>query len=369
MSFICLKQDLENSLNLAVRHIGRNLNIPTLQGGFLEISKNKLTIQTTNLETGFKIWIPIKTEKEDKIVIPIKTLYDYISTINTEKINIEIKNNHFYILNQNSKTILKNYPLNEFPLFPKVEKKIEFSIPKEKLINSLKVVANSASKTEIRPELSSVYFFKKNNNFKITTTDSFRLGEKTIQSQDLPEFSFLLPYKYALELIKILENTHLNSNNHLKVFLDDAQILFEGENFQYISILSKAAFPDYEKNIPNSFINETRVNLKELLQILSSASVLSSRLNEVFMYLDPKNQTLEIKTTNNDLGEYSALLPAKIKGEPLSLTFNHQYLLDGINNIKSGEALFRFTGDLKPLLITSPDDPSYFYLLMPMKNY
>lgn len=367
MNLTCLKNHLIKALNLASFQIGKNQNIPILQGGFLKAQKNKLLIETTNLESGFQIYIPAKTEEDGEIIVPIKTLSSFISGLDNEKIQLQKKDNNLYILSNNLKTIIKSFPLEDFPHLPKIEEKTKIIIPIKNLIFGLKSVINSASKSETRPEISSVYIFNQGDVLNFVATDSFRLSEKKINFNNDKKISFLIPSKYGVDLIKILENQE-DLNGDIEVIIDKNQVLFKGKDFQYLSILTQGSFPEYQKLIPDSFISEALINLKELLKTIKSSALFSTRLNEIFLFLNPENKNIEIKALNTDLGEFSAKIPAKIQGQQLNLTFNYQYLLDGLSNIKESEVLLRFAGETKPLLISSINDNSLLYLLMPMRN-
>lgn len=368
MNIICLKNHLLKALNLSSLQAGKNQNIPILQGGLFKTQKNQISIETTNLESSLRVFMPAKTETEGEIIIPIKTLLNLISNLKDEKIKLEKKGNNLEILSQNSKTLIKSYPPEEFPSFPSINKGIEINIPIENLISGLKPVINSVSKNETKPEISSIFIFNKENFLNFVATDSFRLSEKKVNFTEAQNLSFLIPSKYGQELIRIFENQE-NPQETVKITINPNQILFKGRDFEYLSVLTSGEFPEYKKLIPDSFTSEASLSLKNLIEAIRSSTIFSNRLNEIFLFLDKEKQSLEIKTVNADLGEYSAKFPARIAGESMNLTFNCDYLLDGLESFKTDEILLKFAGETKPLLIASSQDPSLFYLIMPMKNY
>src|SRR3989338_2444 len=368
MNITCLKNHLLKALNLSSSQMGKNQNIPILQGVFLKTQKNQLSIETTNLESSLSVFIQVKTEKEGEIIAPIKTLMNLISNLKDEKIKLEKKDNNLEILSQNSKALIKCYPLEEFPSFPSIGEGIKINIPIKDLIAGLKPTANFVSKNETKPEISSIFIFNKENFLNFAATDSFRLSEKKVNFIEEKNFSFLIPSKHSQELIKILESGE-NPQETAEITINQNQILFKGRDFEYLSVLTSGEFPEYKKLIPDSFVSEALVSLKDLTEAIRSSTIFSNRLNEIFLFLNKEKQNLEIKTLNADLGEYSAKFPAQIKGDSLNLTFNCEYLLDGLENFKTDEISLNFAGETKPLLIKSSQDPSLLYLIMPMKNY
>jgi DNA polymerase III sliding clamp (beta) subunit (PCNA family) len=67
------------------------------------------------------------------------------------------------------------------------------------------------------------------------------------------------------------------------------------------------------------------------------------------------------------LGDYQGFLTGKAEGKPCETSFNHRFLLDGLLNIKSSEVVLQLTGTEGPGVLKPKGDPSYLYLVMPIK--
>ena len=77
---------------------------------------------------------------------------------------------------------------------------------------------------------------------------------------------------------------------------------------------------------------------------------------------------LEVFSADHSVGENHYLIPAKIKGDEFEVAFNRRYLLDGLKNHDSENIVFGVNGDSKPSTAKTPNDSSFFYLLMPIKS-
>ena len=82
---------------------------------------------------------------------------------------------------------------------------------------------------------------------------------------------------------------------------------------------------------------------------------------------NPKEKKIEIFSQSQEIGEYQSSVPGKIKGEPVEISFNHRFLLDGLSNIKSSEIIFELSGDSGPGVLKPVGDDSYIYVVMPIK--
>jgi len=55
MKIECIKEQLEEALNKAVKITGKNITLPVLNGFYLEAHQNLLSIRATNLDLGISI--------------------------------------------------------------------------------------------------------------------------------------------------------------------------------------------------------------------------------------------------------------------------------------------------------------------------
>jgi len=203
-------------------------------------------------------------------------------------------------------------------------------------------------------------------------TDSFRLAEKTIplEKKIKKEYAFILPQKPTREIINILGE----KEGKLKLYFSPNQTLFEfpmketsHPQIQITSRLIEGEYPNYQEIIPKKF--KTRVILKkdEFLNQIKTASLFSGKINEVKFTITPSKKEVELFAQSPDIGENKSSLPAKIEGDPMQISFNHKFLIDGLLNIKSSEVIFALTEEEGPCVLKPVGDSSYIYVIMPIK--
>ena len=364
MNVTCLKDQFYKIITLAERHTSKEAHLPFLQGLLIHTKKNTIHVSSTNLDTGFEAWMPASVKEEGSVVLPAKSCVSLISTLTGEKIKIESKNNDVFFTTQNTSTNLKSYPVEEFPSFPKIKKIRSVEIPCENLSKSIASVVMAASSSEIKPEISSVFFNVLKNKIKMAATDSFRLAEKTIPFKGEEGFNILFPFKHVLEIGKILEHF----NDPIVLSIGENQAVFSSKNYSLVTRIREEKFPNYEQIIPTTFSTEVKVKKSDFINGVRLASIFSGRLREIKFNIYPEDNLFEIFSKNSDIGEHVSQIPSNVTGERLNVTFNYSYIMDGISMISSSDVLLRFNGDSKPVLIQDPYDASYVYLAMPMKN-
>ena len=374
MKLTILTQELKKGLNYTERLTGRNLTLPILNNVLLEATTNFLKISSTDLETGIEWWGLCKTESEGKITIPAKILTQVINNISDEKIEIEDKNDTLFIKTKSFKTQIKGYTSDDFPIIPQFSKEECIEISAQELKESLVDVVDIASLSQIRPEISGIYFVFKKDSVNLVATDSFRLVERTVKSNNYKnsfneEIKFILSQKTTKEVINVIqENTGL-----VKIYYSEAQILFETTlnevdhpEIDLISRQIEGNYPAYKEIIPKEYKTRIIVPKDELVKQIKLAGLFAGKINEVKFKNDDKN--LEILSQDIELGENSSILEAKIEGEATEISFNYKFILDGVNRVKTKNVLLELQGPSGAGVIKAEEGIDYIYVVMPIKR-
>lgn len=366
MKFTCNKQNLKEAVGMCEKNTGKNINMPILSDVLIETEGKFIKLSSTNLEIGLEIKIAAIVESDGKVAVPAAVLNGLLSNLTGEdKITIESQNGNIAISSVNSSTMIKSHSTEEFPIIPKIDHKnaIEAQIPIPDFVLGIKSVMYACSFSTIKPEISSVYINSgKGENITFVATDSFRLAEKKL-SYALENFGpILTPLRTAVEIVRIFDN----KTGNIKISFDKNQINIEYDNIRFISRIVDGVFPDYKQVLPKSFKTDVIVNKAVFTNSLKTTGIFSSKLNDLNISIDTENNSMIIKTHNNEVGENTTKVPAKINGESLKATFNHKYIFDCLSSISSDEIILRFSGEGRPLVISGTDDGSFQYLIMPM---
>lgn len=372
MKAVILKNYLKSGLE-TINRIGAensSISLPILKNCLIETIDNKIKLVMTNLEIAVTNFIPGKVIESGNLVIPFNIFNSIINNLQTERINLESKDNSLVIKTENYQAKIQGDKKEDFPIIPKINNNQFFlEIPTISLKKSLSSVINAAQISEIKPELSGALFDFQVNSLKLAATDSFRLAEKNISNNQFKSnideaFKIIIPLKTVQEVIRVFKD----DEDKINIYLDPNQILFKTENTEIISRLINGEFPDYQPVIPQSTETEIILNKEELINAIKLTSAFTDRLNEIKILIKDGAKNIEVVSYSQTLGENQYLIPAKIKGPSLEIVFNWRFLLDGIKNLDSENIYLGFNGDNHPVVIKSPNDASYFYILMPIKT-
>ncbi|MEK7634512.1 MAG: DNA polymerase III subunit beta [Patescibacteria group bacterium] len=374
MKFIILKKNLKDGLRSIEKINAENSNLPILKNFLIESFDNKIKISATNLELAVTSFISGKIIEEGGITIPLNIFNSIINNLSSERINLELlENNKLLIKTDNYQAEIQGIKKEEFPIIPKIENiKNYIKIQNPILLNSLILIINSIA-LDGRPELAGALFDFQTTILKLATTDTFRLSEKTIintqfESNIDKNFKTIIPIKTLQEVIKEIQN---NEEEKTEIYFDQNQVLFKTKNTEIISRLINGEFPDYQQIIPKIIDFEIMANTEEFINAIKLSSIFTDKFNEIKILLKEDLKNIEIFSFGQNIGGNRCLVPAKIKGSlggDLETAFNWKFLLDGVKNIKSENIFLGLNNSNKPAIIKSPEDNSWFYIIMPIKN-
>ena len=364
MNIIVLKENLKEVLLLVNSVISEKTNLNILKNIFIEVN-DYIKIKATDLEISITSVIPGKIIEKGQVVAPLNILLGIINNLNSEKINLTTTNKKLNIISDNYKAKINTYPTNDFPVIPTIKESGSFiKINTIILKNSLSQIINSIKISDAHPELSGA-LLNFNNDITITSTDSFRLSEKTIFYNQF-ETNCKTPFKIIIPL-KFIENVLKNFKNdkEIRIYFNNNQISIKSEKTEIVSRLINKEFPEYKNIIPSSYKTEVVVAVDAISNALKTTGLLSGKINEVRLNIEKK----VIKVSSNDLsvGDSEYLVPCKTKGDNLNIAFNYKYLLDGLKSINEKNVFLGFNKENNPLVLKPIEDSSYLYILMPLR--
>lgn len=367
MKLECLKKDLEETVDTAIRIVSNSATLPVLRCLVFEAKEKSVIVRATNLELSIEKEFSAEIKTSGIVAIPAQILYSALKTSPQQiKVSIELIDNSIVLIIGGAKTTIKTIPVDDFPKIPQPETKTKYTLPKESLIKGIKSVLYSASTSLIKPELASVYMYQEDNNLIFVATDSFRLAEKKVLHKTEDELpTTIMPVKNTTELIRILET---QENSELDVFIDENQYSIKTKSLYITSRIIDGSFPDYKTILPKKTTTEVVVLKEDLLNTLKKAQVFSDKFGQITLHIYPEKKTFTISARNNDVGEIFDSLDAAISGDDLDISFNYKYLIDVFQSITSDSVSLSFAGFGKPLIIKGVSDNSFIYLVMPMNR-
>ncbi len=365
MKLECSIEKIKNALQIVDRITGKNLTLPVL-GSVLWVATGKsLKLRATNLNIGIEMEVPAKIEKEGVVAIRSDILSSLFSVLSGDQfVSFELINGNLSVKTKSNTIILKSISSEDFPTIPLIEGE-ELNIQAKKFVEGIKSVYYSASVSEIKPEIGSIYVYPEDDMLVFVATDSFRLAEKKVKiKQKLSFGGILIPFKNTVEIIKVLETIE----GDVKITLSKNQISFSTTNIYLTSRVVDGLFPDYKQIIPKNPTTEVTLLKQDFISSLKISNIFSDKFNQVTFNIKPTEKVFEIEAKNSDVGENITLIGGALSGEAITLNFNYKYIIDCFMSVAVDSLTLEFNGTNKPMIIKPIGDSSFLYLVMPMNR-
>ena len=217
---------------------------------------------------------------------------------------------------------------------------------------------------DVRYYLNGLMLNVSNQKMKLVASDGHRLAvyEDEIDEATGYEATIVLPRKGVVELNRLMED----SEEKIDIQFSNSNIKVKINNLMFAAKLIDAKYPGFDKVFHQDFLNTISLKKQEFKDALTRVAILS---NEKFkgISLDINSELMRISTHNPEHEEAEEELNIEYDGEPLTIAFNAQYLLDAISNLDSGMANLTVAGNASCCFIEDPNDQCYKFIVMPMR--
>lgn len=360
------KETLLKPLQVVIGIVERKQTLPILSNVLIENQEGKVRFTATDLEIQITTTIEIGEAAGPSASITLggKKLQEILRVLpDQSKVTIDIRDNKAQIKTNKSRFSLQTLPSMDFPkLSNQLENAKKVSLTQKELRNLLLSVQYAMAQQDVRYYLNGVLLIIGDNKLKVVATDGHRLAFNAGDIEaDYGKQEVIIPRKAVTELSKLL----LDSDDNVDLEFSQQQIKATFSGITLITKIIDGKFPDYERVIPK-YENHLGMDRTIMQQALQRAAILSNeKFRGVRFVLTERN--LSIISSNSEQEEAHEDIETDYHGYALDIGFNVNYLLDGLNNIGSNTAVFSFGDPNSSILMTSPDNQEYRYVVMPMR--
>ena len=336
--------------------------LPILSNMLLETTKNGLSIVGTDLDIGIIATVPVNITTPGSITVPAKRFIDIIKELPEANVSISIKkNNMVHITCENAQFKIMGIPKDEFPKLPEFKDKDTIKLSQPLFKSMLNMTAFAMSRDETRYILNGVYMVIKKNLLRMVATDGRRLAlvEREIAPEKGAEKNLIIPAKTVQELLRNLKDA-----GDIQAAFGENQIMFNLGDMIIISRLIEGEFPNYEQVIPKETKDKIVVDREKFFLATKRVSLLTTQDSQAIK-LDVDKDKMVISKNSPDIGEATEEIAVNYSGEPLSIGFNPNYIMDVLKNMDEQTVEFELQDPEKPGVIRTKE--KYVYVVLPMQ--
>lgn len=363
MKFRCERDTLADALTTAQRAVtSRTGALPVLSGLRITATPDSVELVGSDLELTIRVQVPVHGETEGVAVVPARLLGDIVRNLESSAVTIEVDGDDVKIVGGRSSFILRLLPGEDFPQLPQVAG-ASARVAAPALAEALRQVIPAASKDDARPILTGVLLTAITGGLRLVATDSYRLAVR-----DLQGVSMLGEGQHVLVAAKGLsEVQRLLAEGDIDVTLSEREVKFAVANAEITTRLIEGEFPNYEQLIPSGYPNRLTVDHDVLDAAVKRVRLVGQGRDSSPIRLAMSAEGVELSAVAQEIGEAREAVEAKFEGTDLTVAFNSEYLLDGIQAVGGSEVVLESLDPLKPATLRAVDSIGFLYLLMPVR--
>ena len=365
MKFRCERDTLADAVATAQRAVAsRTGAMPVLSGLRVSLTAGSLELVGTDLELTIRVQIPADTDGEGSAVVPARLFSEIVRQLDGDTVAVELADDDAHIEAGRFATTLRTLSAAEFPRLPEVGEggvRVEAAAFAE----ALRQVVPGASRDDARPILTGVLLTASTGGLRLVATDSYRLALRDLQGVSMLEEGqkVLVAAKGLGEVQRLLSG----ESGEIEVVLGEREVVFRVGTAQVTTRLIEGDFPNYQQLIPSGYPNRLTVSREALQSAVNRVRLVGQSKDSAPIRLAMSAEGLELSAIAQDVGEAHESVEAKYEGTDLTVAFNSQFLLDGLDAAASDEVVIESIDPLKPAVMKATDSGDFLYLLMPVR--
>jgi DNA polymerase-3 subunit beta len=360
--FRCERDVLADALGTAGRAVAsRGGALPVLSGVRAELNGDTLRLTGSDLDLTISVTAPVSGEADGVAVIPSRLASEIVRALDAGAVHVDADDDEARITAGRSQFSVRLLPADEFP---RVSEPVgdAVTLHSDEFAAALRQVVPAASADDSRPILTGVLLSAEEDGLRLVATDSYRLAVRDLEGVAVLREgqSVLVPSRALTELARVLTGP-----KEVTLRLGERDASFDVGTVRLTTRLIEGEFPNYRGLIPTSHPNRLTVGREPLLDAVRRVKLMARDTTPVRLAMRPDG--LELLAVAQDVGEAREELDAKYEGAELTVAFNPEYLLDGVEAAPGDEITLETVDAHKPALVRSVERKGFLYLLMPVR--
>ena len=366
MKFHCEKDALFEALNIAGRAPSRSGMTPGVR---LSLDGSLLQISGKDLDLLIEVSLPVMGTEDGTAILPSALTTNLIKSLPEGTVEFASDDASAEVVGGRSKFIIQTFFDTE-PPFIKSPAGNMVTVNEESFKEGLRQVIRAAAKDDARDVMyTGVLFSAVADGLRMVATDGMRLAIRDIAGMNVlsADGEVIVPARALSELERILSYQQ-NPSDHLSVEIGNKDAMFKIGRISLTTRLIEEKYRDYRQIMQASYPKRLVIDKKSFLESVRRLRIMAKENREItHMRMDIEESSVKLSVRSPQVGQATEDLDGVFIGEPFTIAFDPDLLLDGAEGVVSDRVSMEFTEMNKAACISNVDDNSYTYLLMPIR--
>jgi len=354
-----------DALGEAVSFVARALPtrpvVPVLSSLKVEADEDQLTLSCFDYEMSARVSIAADVGEIGTALVPGRLLAEITRSLPHAEVDVSTAAGMVMLTCGSAEFALVELPLDEYPALPALPP-VAGTAPGQALATAAAQVAPSASRDDTLPMLTGVCLEFDGRELTLVATDRYRLAAATLPWEPAGpavRASALVPARMLADVARSMGAggpiaIAVGQYAHDGTRPADGVISFESDRRRLTARLIGTEFVRYQSRFPPSFEVSAELAAAPFIDAVRRVSLVADRVTPIQLEFRPGGVVIQARSSGRAQAIES--LPARFDGtQPMMISFNPQYLLDGITAAAmsgAGRIRIQFSSPAKPALIS-----------------
>lgn len=374
MKFRVERDALADAVAWTAKSLPNRPSVPVLAGVMMRVTEGQLNVSGFDYEVSSQVSVDVQGDADGAALVSGRLLAEITKALPAKPVDIAAVGAHLELVCGSARFTLPTMPVEDYPTLPEMPDSAG-TVDAAEFASAVAQVAIAAGRDETLPMMTGVRIELNGTSVAMLATDRYRLAMREMQWRpENPDVSMnaLVPARTLADTAKTLGPLGGDVTMALAHGgAGEGMIGFVGGARRTTSrLLDGANYPPVRSLFPASHNAEARVSVAALNEVVRRVALVADRTTPVLLSFSDEGLVVEAGGTEE--ARASEAMEAAFTGEPLTIGFNPQYLLDGLAALGSPTAMLSFVDAFKPAVISPAGEdgeivPGYRYLIMPIR--
>jgi len=373
MKFRVERDALADAVAWTAKSLPSRPSVPVLAGVMLRVTDGRLHVSGFDYEVSSQVTVEVQADADGAALVSGRLLAEITKALPAKPVDVAAVGSHVEITCGSARFTLPTMPVEDYPALPDMPATAG-TVDAAAFASAVGQVAIAAGRDDTLPVLTGVRLELSGTTLTMLATDRYRLAIRDLEWRpDDPESNFaaLVPARTLNDTAKTLGPLGGTVTVALsRGGIGEGMIGFAAGTRRTTSRLLDGEFPKVRALLPDTHNAQARVPVSALNEVVKRVALVAERATPVRLSFGDDGLVVEAGGTED--ARASEAMDCEYTGEPMTIAFNHQYLLDGLAALDGPVAVLSFTDPKKPAIIAPAGEDgqvssSYRYLIMPVR--
>jgi DNA polymerase-3 subunit beta len=373
MKFRVERDALADAVAWTAKSLPNRPSVPVLAGVLLRAADHKLQVSGFDYEVSSQVTVDVHADADGAALVSGRLLAEITKSLRPLPVDVAAVGSHVELTCGSARFTLPTMPVEDYPTLPDMPATAG-TVDAGTFASAVAQVAIAAGRDDTLPVLTGVRLELEGSALTMLATDRYRLAIRDLEwrpDADDASLTALVPARTLADTAKTLGPLGGAVTVALsRGGIGEGMIGFAAGTRRTTSRLLDGDFPKVRALLPATHNAQARVPVSALTEVVKRVALVAERATPVRLSFGDDGLIVEAGGTED--ARASEAMDCEYTGEPMTIAFNHQYLLEGLAALDGPVAVLSFTEPKKPAIISPAGEDgqvtsSYRYLIMPVR--